>query len=144
MVVKLSVKGLYAGTGTIRRNPKVKRSDYPVHIVFRIPVEGDKPSREDFDRFDAIDAKIEAMEADGSFLMVGCMWHDNVREWFIYARTEETKQRLLDALKAYEGAVESMPDPKWEAYGDLMAQLDGKPSANGSSMEILKRRNRGL
>lgn len=122
-LVKLSVNGLYAGTGRIRVNPKVKRKRYPIHVVVSVPYEGVKPTPEDMDRFELIEGQIEIIEETGIVFMVGCAWHDKVREWFLYAPNVDVRQTLLRELSQFKPTVKIADDPRWENYEFLISQI---------------------
>ena len=79
------------------------------------------PSPEDFDRFDMVQDRLDALIYELEFCCVGMMTVRGKRDWILYAKDGQLLvAQLLERLGEFAPQMETQPDPSWSQYRELL------------------------
>lgn len=85
------------------------------------------PSPEEMARFERISQRIDGLERREDFVQVGVIMIDGKRDYMMYTTYgKELVARLRAELAPFQPELETMPDPDWDQYRDLVDMVDGK------------------
>jgi hypothetical protein len=102
----------------ITNHPHIK--EFPFFVSFKVKCDAPWPSDADFDRFDAIQDRMDSLIYEWEFCNVGMLTLGGTREWLIYAKDGRSLvDKLQDRFVDYAPLLEYRRDPQWVAYREL-------------------------
>lgn len=110
----------------IKNQPILKDYGELVYLTMpyaRLPL----PSKEDFDRFDEVQARLDDLCEELEFAQPAIVTIDGKRDWILYTKDGNILMRqLIHELSGFELQMECQPDPNWDQYQELRKRLRKK------------------
>lgn len=102
----------------ITNHPHIKQ--FPFFVSFSISCDAPWPSDTDFDRFDAIQDRMDTLLYEWEFCNVGMYTFGGTREWLLYAKDGRgLVEKLESAFAEYSPSLDWRRDAQWVAYREL-------------------------
>jgi hypothetical protein len=102
----------------ISNHPHIR--DFAFLVTFKVTCNSPWPSEADFDKFDLIQDRMDALLYEWEFCCVGMFTFGGARTWFLYAKDARTLvDRLTTKFADFSPNLSYRRDPEWIEYKRL-------------------------